>query len=140
MLLILSKPFDLIKEVEGRNKCHLLHLKTSTALPPEKNAWGTRIDVGRGPFPPKCLAFLVISCFERRCRKQNTIARLKSKHFPPQICGLATPLGMRRNKHPKKTCSNKCWHFALEGVYCITRALKMIRCFSSTSQREMLSL
>jgi len=40
----------------------------------------------------------------------------------------------------QKTRSNECWQFALEGVYCITRALKMIRKCFSTLQREMLCL
>jgi len=55
----------------------------------------------------KFLAFLVSLCFERRCRKQNTVARLKSTIYPLQICGLAYWLchrvsGTRRDKHPKK--------------------------------------
>jgi len=36
----------------------------------------------------------------------------------------------------QKTRSNEFWHFALEGVYCMTRALKMTRQYFSTSQRE----
>jgi len=32
------------------------------------------------------------------------------------------------------------WHFALKGVYCITRALKIIRQYVSTSQRETWNL
>jgi len=34
--------------------------------------------------PPKLVAYLVILCFERRCPKQNTVARLKSIDFPPK--------------------------------------------------------
>ena len=56
--------------------------KTSTNFLPEKNTRSTRRGVGRGPFPTTFLAFLVILCFGRRCRKQNTVARLKSKHIP----------------------------------------------------------
>jgi len=37
----------------------------------------------------------------------------------------------------QKTRSSECWHFALEGVYCIQRVLKMIRKCFSTSQREL---
>jgi len=39
--------------------------------------------VGRGSWPPKYLAYLVILCFERRYPKQNTVARLKSKILAP---------------------------------------------------------
>jgi len=41
---------------------------------------------------PKFLAFLVILCFEKRCPKLNTVARLKSKDLPPKIfwAGYAT--------------------------------------------------
>jgi len=43
--------------------------------------------------PPKLLACLVILCFERRCPKQNIVARLKSKDLhPPKNFGLTTPL------------------------------------------------
>jgi len=38
---------------------------------------------GKGAMTPKFLAYLVILCFERRCPKHNTVARLKSKDFPP---------------------------------------------------------
>jgi len=35
--------------------------------------------------PPKCLAYLVISCFEKRCPEQNIVSRLKSNIlFPPK--------------------------------------------------------
>ena len=56
--------------------------KTSSTLPTRKNVSGTRIDIGKGANFPKFLAFLNILCFERRCRKQNTVARLKSKDLP----------------------------------------------------------
>jgi len=38
---------------------------------------------------PKFLAYIVILCFERRCPKQNSVIRLKSKNFAPhpQILG-----------------------------------------------------
>ena len=37
----------------------------------------------REPCPKNFLAYLVVLCFERRCLKQNTVARLKSKIFAP---------------------------------------------------------
>jgi len=46
---------------------------------------GTSISVGRGTkwtISPKLLAFLVILCFEKWRRKQNTVALLKSKDLP----------------------------------------------------------
>jgi len=46
----------------------------------------------RRPWLQNILTRLVILCFEKRCPKQNTVARLKSKDFPPQNFGLATPL------------------------------------------------
>jgi len=33
-------------------------------------------------FPKKCLTYLVDLCFERRCPKQNTVARLSLTIFP----------------------------------------------------------
>jgi len=66
--------------------------------PRPKKRMGTNIGGGKGAIPPKFLAFLVILCFERRCRKQNT-----QMICLPQICGLATSLGTRRDKHPEKT-------------------------------------
>ena len=42
--------------------------------------------------PHTFLAYLVVLCFERRCPKQNTVARWKSKYLPPKHFGLATPL------------------------------------------------
>jgi len=47
---------------------------------------------GKGSMSPKFLAYPVIWCHERRCRKQNTVARLKTKYLPPQNFGLATLL------------------------------------------------
>jgi len=38
----------------------------------------------RVTWPPKYLAYLVILCFETRCRKPNTVAHLKSKDLAPQ--------------------------------------------------------
>jgi len=62
------------------------------------------MDVGKGAISPKFIACLVILCFERRCRKQNTIARLKSKDLTSTIlwAGYATYIGTRRDKQPKK--------------------------------------
>jgi len=42
--------------------------------------------------PPNFLAYIVILCFERRCSKQNTVARLKSNDLARQIisAGYAT--------------------------------------------------
>ena len=37
--------------------------------------------------PPKFPAYPVVLCFERRCSKHNTVARLKSKDHPPKIGG-----------------------------------------------------
>jgi len=51
-----------------------------------------------GSRPPKFLAYPVILCFEKRCPKQNTAARIKSNILahtnllPPQNFWLATPL------------------------------------------------
>jgi len=42
------------------------------------------IDVARGGMAPKFLACLVVLCFERRCFKENTVARLKSKYLALQ--------------------------------------------------------
>ena len=53
--------------------------------PPPKKRMGTNIGLGRGnkrAISPKFLAILVILCFERRCRKQNTVAGLRSKDLP----------------------------------------------------------
>jgi len=44
---------------------------------------------GQKGHAPKFLAYLVILCFERRCHKQHTVARLKSK-IPPPNFGSAT--------------------------------------------------
>jgi len=48
---------------------------------------------------PKFLAYLVILYLERRCRKQNTVARLKSKNLcpPKKFFGLATLLLLAAN-------------------------------------------
>jgi len=59
----------------------------------------------RGPMEPcplpKFLAYVVILCFERRCPKQNTVARLKSNILTaPQMIGLATPLDKNCEKLP----------------------------------------
>jgi len=35
-----------------------------------------------GPWPPKFLAYFVILCFEKRCPKQSSLARLKLKYLP----------------------------------------------------------
>jgi len=79
--------------------------KTSTTLPIRKNGWGTRIDVVKGAICPKFLAFLVILCFERPCRKQNTVARIGSKDLPAPLLwsGYASAVGTRRDKHPKNS-------------------------------------
>ena len=42
--------------------------------------------------PPKCLAYVVILCFEKRRSKQNIVARLKSNNLATKNFGLATPL------------------------------------------------
>jgi len=47
-----------------------------------------------GAMPPKFLENIVILCFERHFSKQNNVIRLKS-NIPPQIFGLATPLGKK---------------------------------------------
>jgi len=58
------------------------------------------------------LAYLVILCFERRCPKQNTVARLKSKFLAPTKkyfwAGYATALALLckqlpnvKSHHPK---------------------------------------
>jgi len=54
----------------------------------------------KGPCPPKFLKNIVILCFGRRFSKQSSVIRLKSYILastffaPPQIFGLATPLGL----------------------------------------------
>jgi len=45
-----------------------------------------------GPWPPKFLENIVILCFESRFSKQNSVIRLKSNIFPPEISRLATRL------------------------------------------------
>jgi len=40
------------------------------------------IGVARGWHPPKCFAYPIILCFEKRCPKQHTVARLKSNILP----------------------------------------------------------
>ena len=43
----------------------------------------------KGPRAPKFLAYFIVSCFEGRCPKQNTVARLKSIYFAlRKILGL----------------------------------------------------
>ena len=44
------------------------------------------------PCTPKFLVYLVVFCFAKRCPKQNTVARFKSKNLSPQNFVLATPL------------------------------------------------
>ena len=64
---------------------------------PTTNFVGLCIGVARrakGPSPPKFLENITILCFESRFYKQNSIIRLKSNILPPQIFGLATPLGL----------------------------------------------
>jgi len=40
---------------------------------------------GQGAMPSKnFLAYLLTFCFERRCPKQNTVARIKSNDLAPQ--------------------------------------------------------
>jgi len=53
------------------------------------------IGTGRGSGghgPSKCLAYLVILCFEKRRSKQKYCCLPKIKHFGPPKFGLATPL------------------------------------------------
>jgi len=62
----------------------------------------------QGGMPPaKFLAYLVILCFERRCPKQNTAARLRAKYLAPQNfwAGYATgqiTLRTKENSQRKK--------------------------------------
>jgi len=55
-----------------------------------------KIGVARGAkraMPPKCLAYFVVLCFQRRCPTPNTVARLKSEIFGPFLSlGLTTLL------------------------------------------------
>jgi len=95
--------FDYQAHLPIENK--LRNFENKHNYPPRKKRMGTSIDAGKGAkgtISPKFVAFLVILCFERWCRKQNTVARLKQKICPPKICALATPLGTRRDKSPKK--------------------------------------
>jgi len=50
---------------------------------------------GQEALSPKCSEYLVILCFERRCPKQNTLARQSKNPTSPQkkYFGLPTPLG-----------------------------------------------
>jgi len=41
---------------------------------------------------PQILENIVILCLKNRFSKQNSVIRLKSNIWPPQILGLATPL------------------------------------------------
>jgi len=50
--------------------------------------------VEQGSHAPKFLAYLVVLCFEKRCPKQNTVARLKSKYLSQKKFGLATLLAV----------------------------------------------
>ena len=50
------------------------------------------LDVSRGPWPPKVLAYLVILCLEKQHPTQKTVARLKSDFPRKKSFGLATPL------------------------------------------------
>jgi len=53
----------------------------------------SRSQGAHGAILPKFLEYLLILCFERRCPKQNTADRPKSKVLaPPKIFGLATTL------------------------------------------------
>jgi len=47
-----------------------------------------------GPWAPKLLAYLAIWCFERRYRKQNTIARLKPNILAPPSFGAPKNFGL----------------------------------------------
>ena len=48
---------------------------------------------GKGAYPQTFLEKIVISCFERRFSKQNSVIRLKSNILAPQkIFVMATPL------------------------------------------------
>ena len=87
----------------------------------------TCIGVSRG-HSSKFLVFLVILCFERRCRKQNTVALEVKRFARPKFVGWLRHEVCIETNIPKNQ----------KGVYFITRALKMIRqCFSSMSQWEM---
>jgi len=50
------------------------------------------IGVSRRPCPPNFLAYPVISRFEKRCYKQNTVACIKSNNLAPPkfLAGYAT--------------------------------------------------
>jgi len=52
----------------------------------------------QGQCLPTFLAYLVISCFEKRLPRQNTVARLKSKILsPPNFLALSKILGWLRH-------------------------------------------
>jgi len=78
----LSTSFGHRKSVEGRKKGISENKQNSL---PRKTRMGTSIGIYNGAkrtISPKSLAHLVILCFERRCWKQNTVARLiKVKRF-----------------------------------------------------------
>jgi len=92
-------------EISWRSKkCSYFENKQNS--PPRTKRMGTSIGVGRGAkgtISSKFLAFLVILFFERRCRKQNTVARFKWKDLPaPNLWAGYSTIGTRRDKHPKK--------------------------------------
>jgi len=88
-----------MKYLEDRKKGTYFENKHNSPYPKKRLGYAHRRR--QGEISLKFLAFLIILCFERRCRKQNTVARLKSKDLPGQFCGLATPLGTRRAVVPK---------------------------------------
>jgi len=59
------------------------------------------IGASRGSWLPKLLVYLVISCFKRRCPKQNIVARLKSKDLAPRKfwAGYTTASGLSVSPH-----------------------------------------
>jgi len=57
---------------------------------------GSRAGVAKGvAILPNFLAYIVFLCFERRCLKPNTVARLNSKYFPLPKSWVTTPLVRR---------------------------------------------
>jgi len=67
--------------------CCNAELRNPHGMPGHRRSQG-----GKGVMPPKFLEYFVILCFESRCPKQNTVARLKSNDLaPPTIwAGYAT--------------------------------------------------
>ena len=120
------------------------YLEKSTTPSPTKKSLvyvQRRSHGAKGIIDPKLLAFLAILCFERRCPKQNTVARLKSRYFSQQKFGAwLRHVGTRRGTRPKKleainvTVTSRVVAIALgfSPIGVIKRALRNQACLESS--------